>query len=222
MDEELRKAIERHSAGATVVHKGRFADLETFLNEERLEKKLIDRFVIPIYQRLAPLHSYKEDVMKATLAIRHDASPNVSKQLLGDFNWRTRSTGAYFAAVFDFKEFEENIGRLLLKSEVCYAGKIYALALALFNTKRSTQFLDQYLDYYLQQPQLYFDQSDVMGALLYLDAENCTEEALKHESHWKQFMGTRDEHHRTAEAALEWFCLEMEALKEIKATVNKA
>lgn len=222
MDEEQRKAIERHSAGATVVHKGRFADLETFQNKERLDKGMIDMFVIPIYQRLAPLHAYKEDVLKATLAIRHDVRPSVSKRLLADFNWRMRSTGAYFAGVFDYKEFEENIGRPLLKSEVCLAGKTYAQVLALFNTKRSVQFLEQYLDYYLQQPQLHFDQSDVMGALLYLDTVNGTREALKHESQWKQFIGTREEHHRTADGALEWFRLEMEALKEIKATVNEA
>ena len=47
--------------------------------------------------------------------IKNEFTKDVVKKLLGDFNWRTRQTGAYFAAINEFKEFEDTIETLLLK-----------------------------------------------------------------------------------------------------------
>ena len=73
---------------------------------------------------------------------------------LGDFNWRTRSTGSYFASIKQAYHLEDIIGTHLLKSEVCYAGAEYAKTIASFNTSKSPNYLKKYLTYYLKKPEL--------------------------------------------------------------------
>jgi hypothetical protein len=99
---------------------------------------------------------------------------------LGDFDWRTRSTGSYFAGIKNAVQFQEIIGIHLLKSEVCYAGSEYAITLALFNTERSVYYLNLYLEYYLTKSELYFDQGSAITALKYLDEINNTNHREKH------------------------------------------
>jgi hypothetical protein len=110
--------------------------------------------------------------------------PNITKaicwQLLGDFNWRSRLVGCYFAGVKGYTDMIDTIGIHLLKSEVCCVGHIYALTLAFFNTPASVYFVEAYLNYYLAKPDLYFDQRYVMEALLYLDKINESHHAEKY------------------------------------------
>jgi hypothetical protein len=51
--------------------------------------------------------------------------------------------------------------------------------------------LHQYLDYYLTQSNLWFDQGDVMAALGYLDNENGTNERGRHLAAWTTFIGNK-------------------------------
>lgn len=220
MDEELRKAIERHSAGATVVHTSRFSELVTYQNEGQLEKTTIQKYVVPFYMNLLRLHDHTAALKEHLLPIRDEVTSSLVKTLLGDFNWRTRSTGSFFAAVFDFTDHQETIGRLFLKSEVCYAGGTYALTLAAFNNERSLHFINEYLDYYLKQPHLHFDQGDVLGALLFLDQINGSSEAERHMAQWKLFCGSPTEYEQLAAGALARCSADMAALKEIRATVR--
>ena len=94
---------------------------------------------------------------------------DVVRRLLGDFNWRPRITGAYFAASNHYTELVDILGTHLLKSEVCFAGKGYSLALATFGGDRAADYLTAYLDYYLDRTNLYFDQGDVFCALEHVD-----------------------------------------------------
>src|SRR5690606_22239943 len=85
------------------------------------------------------------------------------------------------------------IGIHLLKSEVCYAGSEYAITLASFNSERSVYYLNQYLEYYLTKPELYFDQGSVIIALKYLDELNSTNNTEKHLRNWESFIIWRNE-----------------------------
>lgn len=100
----------------------------------------------------------------------------IAKILFGDFNWRTRIVGAYFSAIKDYVELEDIIGVHLLKSEVCYAGGGYCLALASFNTEKGIEYLKEYLEYYLTRKDLHFDQRIAMSALYWMDKKNGTNE----------------------------------------------
>lgn len=84
----------------------------------------------------------------------NEIDKNIVLNLLIDFNWRTRITGAFFSAINKYQEFEDIIGRHLLKSEVCYSGSGYCLALATFSTENAKGYLVKYLDYYLDRKDL--------------------------------------------------------------------
>ncbi|MFF3932865.1 DUF6000 family protein [Streptomyces hirsutus] len=83
--------------------------------------------------------------------------------------WRERRTATWLVAVSRRTEFRERLGELLLVSEVCCAGLAYCVALASFGTPRDSELLVAYLDRYLRRPDLAYDQTVAMGALLFID-----------------------------------------------------
>lgn len=83
--------------------------------------------------------------------------------------WRERRTAAWLVGVSGRTEFRERLGELLLASEVCCAGPAYCVALAGFGTPRDADLLTAYLDRYLRRPDLAYDQTVAMGALVFTD-----------------------------------------------------
>jgi hypothetical protein len=150
-------------------------------NEEELTDEFFNKWVAPFYLGFfADDHALPELIVSTAKEI----TPDIVMNLFGDFNWRTRIAGAYFAAINEYKELEDTIGIHLLKSEVCYAGGGYCLALASFATEKSIAYLRQYLDYYLEKKNLYFDQAQALSALWYLDQDAATE----YQDKWKRFV----------------------------------
>ena len=125
--------IEMHSAGATIRHKG-FNELPVYKYEVEIDQVFIEKWVKPFYFNL---NRNTEEWIFKMIDLKPEITDEVILINLGDFNWRTRSTGAYFAALKGEKKFTEIIGNHLLKSEVCFAGSQYAVTLASFNTKQS-------------------------------------------------------------------------------------
>ena len=186
--DDLAKQVALHVAGATVGHQSDFSELPAWQNAEPLTQAFIDTWAIPFYLRLDDTDA----AWKAQLlAARPYLTDEVIGQLLGDFNWRTRQTGAFFAALQGDTHWIDVIGTHLLKSEVCYAGRVYAFVLAAFNTSACTIYLDRYLAYYLAQPDLWFDQRQVLEALTYLDEINGTNVAEKHLAGWWSFTANK-------------------------------
>ncbi|SFR35206.1 hypothetical protein SAMN04488005_0778 [Yoonia tamlensis] len=166
MNDATKKQVELHVAGATVRHQSPFENMTTYRNDKECDLALIKKWVVPLY--LTGLR-----VNDKTLATYNDLFPQLSHDILltmlGEFNWRPRKVGAIFAAISKNQDVENIIGTHLLKSEVCYAGQGYCLALASFESVSARTFLIQYLDYYLQRTDLDFDQGSALGALAYLD-----------------------------------------------------
>lgn len=127
------------------------------------------------------------------LPVHDEINPELITKLLGYFDWRMRITGAYFAALKDYKQFVDFIGINLIKSEVCYAGEGYLIALASFNQPAAIEYLIKYLDYYLLQPDLWFDQGDALAALIWLDKRNNTSlvEQNKYLVKWGTFISNK-------------------------------
>ena len=171
-DQEFQN-LKLHVAGATVRHTSPFENLAVYRNNFDLDQDFINKFVNPFYMNI-PATDQDKKLIDELGKIKNEFTKDVVKKLLGDFNWRTRQTGAYFAAINDFKEFEDTIGTLLLKSEVTYAGTMYALVLASFNSKTGREYLTTYLDYYLTKLDLFFDQKQVLTAVKCLDEINGT------------------------------------------------
>ena len=173
MDEKIKKQIKLHSAGAIIRHTSPFVELDHYSNKNKLEPEFIKKWCIPFY--MFGINNADEFIQNFE-PIRAELNLEVVKKLLGDFNWRTRIVGAYFASIMDFKTFEDIIGIHLLKSQVCYAGSAYCLALASFNTKNGIEYLKKYLSYYLTRNDLHYDQTGAMLALKWTDQINETQE----------------------------------------------
>ncbi|WP_410567191.1 DUF6000 family protein [Amycolatopsis sp. cmx-4-61] len=89
--------------------------------------------------------------------------------LLDDGGWRERTTAAWFIAVAGRSRFRDKLGSLLLASEGPRAGRAYCMALTRLGTEADAAHLIAYLDRYLLRPDLDYDQSEALGALLCLD-----------------------------------------------------
>jgi Family of unknown function (DUF6000) len=162
-----RDEIALHVSGATVRHKSLFEDLDVPRNDGELEEEFVEEWVLPFYTN--SLSNADGDTINQFSSAAQKIDIDTVQRLLGDFNWRTRIAGAYFAAINNYKELLDVIGRHLLKSEVCYAGQGYCLALAAFGGDEAKHYLSSYLDYYLERRDLFYDQSDAFCALEYLD-----------------------------------------------------
>ncbi|KMQ60274.1 hypothetical protein ACM46_18895 [Chryseobacterium angstadtii] len=190
MNEDLQNEINLHSAGATVRHRSDFDHLKSHKNEFQLDKEFIDKWVLPFYMTIRHTSGLWIEEIKQ---LKDEITEDITAALLGDFNWRTRTVGAYFSAVKNYESQVDIIGVHLLKSEVCYAGDLYALVFAFYNNEKTVRYLNQYLDYYLQKPELYFDQERVMETVVYLDTINGTHNFAKHLIYWEKMLERRKE-----------------------------
>ncbi|OEZ50706.1 hypothetical protein JAB1_18240 [Janthinobacterium sp. MP5059B] len=176
--------LQLHVAGATVRHAHPFP-MPQLTPQEPLTAALRDGWVRPLYMGL---HQPQAQACLARLA---QADDTVIARLLGRFDWRSRTAGAYLAALMHRPGFTDQLGGLLLASEVCYAGSAYCLALAAFDTPGSRDYLHRYLEHYLRQPQLHFDQEQAMAAIAYLDGQQGRDEAARHAPAWADFTASR-------------------------------
>jgi hypothetical protein len=86
-----------------------------------------------------------------------------------DSECRSRLTAAWLIGLDRRTQFPDRLEKMLLDSEVVYAGQGYCLALARFETSADAGILCAYLDKYLPQLDCYCDQHWAIGALLHLD-----------------------------------------------------
>jgi len=173
-------------AGAMVIHRNPFEALQAFRNDDKLTSEFADKWISPYYLHL---HAYsKPEDTGMFINAATNLNNEETKKLLGYFDWRSKLVGAYFAACNNYQELEDIIGVHLLKSEVCYAGTGYCVALAVFGTDRSKEYLKKYLEYYLGRKDLWFDQADALCALEYLDRS----EANVFYERWNDFVSDKE------------------------------
>lgn len=197
MNEDFQNEMSLHSAGATVRHSSIFTHLESYRNNFLLSQEFIDQWVLPFYMKIRhPSGSWAEEIKD----LKGEITEEVTLNLLGDFNWRTRTVGAYLSAVKNYQNQIDIIGTHFLKSEVCYSGDLYALILAFYNNEKTMEYLDQYLTYYLQKPHLYFDQENVLETVAYLDQVNKTNHLLKYVDQWKNMTEYRNRGYKIEES----------------------
>jgi hypothetical protein len=183
-----------------VLHQSPFDDLVVPVSQTPLDATLRDRWVKPLY--LAVFNDF-ETVERVLLSQAREISPELIAALLAQVNWRPRLVGAFLVALEQRADFEEIVGRLLLRSDVCYAGRGYCLALARLNTLGALRFLQDYLRYYLTRVDLHFDQAVALAAVTHLDRVNDTRHADEFQPLWDQFV--RDKPSWNLEAACATF-----------------
>ncbi|HND18816.1 MAG TPA: DUF6000 family protein [Acidobacteriota bacterium] len=209
MDQNHLDKVLLHTAGATVRHQSPFHDLPVLTRLTPMNHDQFLHWVKPFY--MTDLQS--EEFAERFLPVRNEITIDLVKDLLAEFNWRPRLVAALFAAIKNFDELETSIGHLLLRSEVCDAGRAYCLALATFNTPESVHFLRCYLDYYLKQKHLWFDQGDAMAALGYLDQQNGTDVLTEFLPAWEEFNANK---HWDLDRRHQWFADQMKAIQRLR------
>lgn len=211
---KTKELLSLHVAGATVRHKGLFSDLKVLENNEPLDNKLLAKYVAPFYLGSKDTDGFREKFLE----LRNSIDTGLVSKLLGDFNWRPRSVGAYFAALGSMNEHEENIGNLLLRSDACYAGHDYCLALTSFSSPAAINYLEQYLGYYLEQPDLWFDQSSAMAALSYIGTNKGEDLIAPYMGSWDKFIANKPNWDLTA--SVEGFTQQIQSLNEFKCEIS--
>ena len=213
-EDNKKDSLSLHVAGATKQHKGQFSSLKVIENSAPLDQEFIAKYVARLY--LGPKDS--TEFRNGFTSLKEEINTELVKRLLGDFNWRPRSIGAYFSATHNLIELEKNIGHLLLRSDLCYVGHHYCLALASFSTSESVRYLNQYLEYYLEQTDLWFDQQSAMAALAYIGAVSGEDLLLPHMKSWEMFI--RNKPNWSLSSSIESFSKEMQILNQYKLDVT--
>jgi hypothetical protein len=198
-----------HVAGATSRSHNPFEQLAAHRNQEELSDEFINQWVMPFY--MVSLARLDDQTFAAFVQAAKEITPDIVRELLGDFDWRPRIVGAYFAAIKGYEELTDIMGVHLLQSEVCYAGAGYALAFALFQSERAQDYLKAYLDYYLTQPDLWYDQADVLAALHLL----APAEAATYDTHWQAYIANKPNHR--LEDTSDWLIKSMAMVEKIRA-----
>jgi len=170
---------------SAIRHDSPYEELETYRSEKQIDQEFIDKWVKPFYSLN---YGDSEKVLDAYRNVGSELTEEIILTLLGDPNWRMRKVGAIFAAFQNELSVEDIIGVHLLKSERCYAGYGYSIALASFATESSIDYLTKYLDYYLEQKDLWYDQNVVMAALNWIDKKNGTSEMARYMERWDNFV----------------------------------
>lgn len=147
----------------------------------RLEDaELVDRYVVPQQRYMKLLGA---DVLRVGAdfrgALAADARQVTDEEIdrLLDMDWRSQLTAAWLAGLTRRTRHRARFGELLLASKLVHAGKGFCFALTRFATYQDARILADYLDHYLAQPGLQYDQPWVMAALMHLDAQLGTREA---------------------------------------------
>lgn len=212
--DNTKESLARHVAGVTVRHNSPFADLDIIENAEPLSRELITKYVVPFYLGSKDTDAFRKNY----LALKDSINIELVSSLLGDFDWRPRSVGAYFAALGCMNELEENIGNLLLRSDVCYAGHDYCLALASFSSSQAINYLDRYLEHYLNQKDLWFDQGSAMAALAFIGTHRGEDLVTPYRAAWDAFVSNKPNWNLAS--SIEDFAQQMQSLNEFKAEIN--
>ena len=197
-----------HVAGATSRSHNPFEQLAAYRNREELTDEFIDKWVMKFY--MVSITRMDDQTFAAFVEAAREITPDIVKQLLGDFDWRPRIVGAYFAAIKGYEELTDILGVHLLQSEVCYAGAGYALAFAMFKNERAQDYLKAYLEYYLKQPDLWYDQADVLAALHLL----APVKAATYSASWQSFISNKPNHR--LEETINWMKKSIESVARIR------
>ena len=177
-----------HAAGATVIHTSPFASLVVTTDHTPPTQEFIERWIQPFYMLALSDAARLEGPLRGVLG---EIDESLVRKLLAYVDWRPRVVGGFFAAVRGCVGMTDDIGRLLLRSDVCYAGIMYCVALARFNTPSAVKYLRDYLEHYLQRPDLWFDQQVALAALRFLDEKNHTAHATLFLPRWQEFVANK-------------------------------
>jgi hypothetical protein len=139
----------------------------------RLES-IRERFVRPFYLALLHGNLRRRDLdlaveLPARIAEAAKAiADSELATLLEEREWRGRLAAGWFIGITQRRGFVDAIGRLLLASELTYAGQGYCVALGLIAEPSCEEYLRSYLRLYLPLRGRFYDQTWAVGAFAHI------------------------------------------------------
>ncbi len=135
------------------------------MQKDDLLEGIRERFVRPFYLALLHGNLRRRDADLAVdlparigEAAKAIADPELAT-LLEEREWRGRLAAAWFIGITQRRGFVDAIGRLLLASELTYAGQGYCVALGLIAEPSCEEYLRSYLGLYLPPRGRFYDQT---------------------------------------------------------------
>ena len=144
------------------------------MQKDDLLESIRERFVRPFFLALLHGNLRRQDADLAVdlparigEAAKAIADPELAT-LLEEREWRGRLAAAWFIGITQRRGFVDAVGRLLLASELTYAGQGYCVALGLIAEPSCEQYLRSYLGLYLPTRGRFYDQTWAVGALAHI------------------------------------------------------
>lgn len=138
----------------------------------------IEKWVMPFYLRVLGPTNYSTEFLESAKLALDEVQPDIISMLLNERDWRPRLTAGWFAGVKRWEEFTQQIGDLLIASELCYQGEGFCFALARFGSGGAVAHLQQYLDIWLNRPDCCYDQDVALASLQWIDEQCSTSYAM--------------------------------------------
>jgi hypothetical protein len=142
---------------------------------ESFDRELRDKFVRPFYLQLLGGNFTRANEPEAS-GFRHAVAASAGlisddqiATLLTEREWRGRLAAAWFVGLTQRANFVPTVGKLLLASELVYAGQGYCVALGLIGGEECRCILRDYLNAYLPLNGRVYDQAWAVGALTHLE-----------------------------------------------------
>lgn len=143
---------------------------------------LYERWVTPFYMHLLhgnfrncllaeEVSDERDQMVAAFQRCLANVDPTVVAVLLHQPEWRARLAGSWYAGLRDWPQFTDELGAMLVESQMCFAGQGYCVALACFADVTSAEHLCRYLDVWLPQVEKHYDQDWALPALVWVDQQ---------------------------------------------------
>ncbi|WP_052345978.1 DUF6000 family protein [Hymenobacter swuensis] len=167
------------------------------------DQTLFTKWVKPLYMEI--LHANYTGTESTQQLVAFNQQVNTALASVDEYiithllkaSWREKLTGSWLCGLKNWQQFVPLLGTLLVESKTMYAGQGYCFALARFATAESATYLAVYLDTYLRQPDLQYDQHWAMPALLWIDERRGTtwaQEFLVPGGLWEQYTANKLDH----------------------------
>lgn len=134
--------------------------------------ELSSRFVAPFYLRIIDSLDHpdkRRQLLADVRLVAADATLAVARELWSRMEWRSNQMASWWATVWGWPEAVPAVKGLLLPSRLVNAGRFHCLVLARVGTQDAAEVLAEYLDTYLQHPELRYDQAWAVAALTRVD-----------------------------------------------------
>ena len=160
------------------------------MKRERRLNAAAKTFVEPFYMDMLHGNILRRPVAEQSDFVRevHAAAEVLDEEaaalLLDAPEWRGRLAVSWLIGLRGWQAFAPQMGDLLLRSELVYAGQGFAVGLALMDSDESANQLHRYLDRWLPEGNCFYDQHWVMAALLEVDRRQGGSHAERHLEQW--------------------------------------